>query len=94
MEMSYGLNDLLNIPARYGKFDVIGYLFYTDRLENDLAADTQIYWGGGGGVQYCSCIDWLGGLVSTRVIRARAGANNQYQSTFTSSPFPASAARG
>ena len=52
MEMSYGLNGLLNIPARYGKFDVIGYLFYTDGLENDLRADTQIYGGVGVGFRY------------------------------------------
>jgi hypothetical protein len=52
MEVSYGLNGLLKIPARYGQFDVIGYLFYTDGMENDLRADTQIYGGVGVAFRY------------------------------------------
>src|SRR5262249_19758859 len=44
---SYSLNTLLNIPRRYGEFAIEGYLFYTDNLESDLRADTQV-WGGVG----------------------------------------------
>jgi hypothetical protein len=43
----YSLNTLLNIPKRYGDFSLEGYLFYTDSLDHNLRADTQI-WGGMG----------------------------------------------
>ena len=43
----YDLNTLLNISRRYGQFGVEGYLNYTDGIDNDLAATTQI-WGGAG----------------------------------------------
>ena len=43
----YRLNSLLNISRRYGQWSVAGYLFYTDGLDNELAATTQL-WGGGG----------------------------------------------
>ena len=52
IELRYGLNDLLKIPARYGKLDFLGYLFYTDGLENKLRADTEIYGGVGVGFRY------------------------------------------
>ena len=52
LELSYELNDLLNIPARYGKLDFKGYLFYTDGLQNDLRADTELYGGVGIGFSY------------------------------------------
>jgi hypothetical protein len=52
MELRYGLNGLLSIPARYGKLDFTGYLFYTDGLENGLRADTEIYGGVGLGFSY------------------------------------------
>ena len=44
---TYSLNTLLNIPRRYGQWSLTGYLYYTDGLDNDLTASTQI-WGGGG----------------------------------------------
>jgi hypothetical protein len=44
---TYGLNPLLNIPRRYGQWQLRGYLFYTDGIEDNLRADTQI-WGGVG----------------------------------------------
>ena len=44
---SYDLNDLLNISRRFGRFSVEGQLYYTDGIEDDLAAETQL-WGGGG----------------------------------------------
>lgn len=43
----YSLNTLFNFPRRYGEFSVEGYLYYTDNIDNDLRADTQI-WGGVG----------------------------------------------
>jgi hypothetical protein len=52
LEVSYVLNGPLKIPARYGQFDVTGYLFYTDGLENDLRAATEIYGGVGVGFKY------------------------------------------
>jgi hypothetical protein len=52
MELTYGLNELLSIPARYGKLDFKGYLFYTDQLENDLRADSELYGGVGVGFSY------------------------------------------
>ncbi len=49
---TYPLNNLLNIPRRYGEFDVKGYLFYTDGIDNKLRADTQIWGGIGIGFRY------------------------------------------
>ncbi len=43
----YELNTLLNISRRYGIWSIGGYLNYTDGIDNDVAATTQI-WGGGG----------------------------------------------
>jgi hypothetical protein len=44
---TYKLNALLNLPPRWGQFDLKGYLFYTDGMDNDLRADTEL-WGGMG----------------------------------------------
>ena len=52
LEATFGLNDLLNIPARYGKLDFKGYLFYTDGIDNELRADTELYGGVGIGFSY------------------------------------------
>jgi hypothetical protein len=52
LETTYNLNGLLNIPARYGKLDFKGYLFYTDGLNNHLRADTELYGGIGIGFSY------------------------------------------
>ena len=43
----YDLNTLLNISRRYGHWSVEGHLAYTDGIDDDLAATTQI-WGGAG----------------------------------------------
>ena len=43
----YSLNTLFNFPRRYGEFALEGYLYYTDGIDNDLRADTQV-WGGVG----------------------------------------------
>jgi hypothetical protein len=43
----YSLNTLFNIPKRYGDFSVEGYIYYTDNIDQQLRADTQI-WGGMG----------------------------------------------
>ncbi|MEO6435682.1 MAG: hypothetical protein ABIP55_07955 [Tepidisphaeraceae bacterium] len=52
LEATYTLNQLLNIPARLGQLDLKGYLFYTDGIDNDLRADTEIYGGVGIGFSY------------------------------------------
>jgi len=52
LELTYGLNQLFNIPARYGKLDFKGYLFYTDGIDNNLRADTELYGGVGIGFSY------------------------------------------
>jgi hypothetical protein len=52
LELTYGLNDLLDIPARYGTLDFKGYLFYTDGIDNKLRADTDLYGGVGVGFSY------------------------------------------
>jgi hypothetical protein len=43
----YNLNTLFNVSRRYGTFELEGYLYYTDRIDIDLLADTQL-WGGVG----------------------------------------------
>lgn len=43
----YRLNELLNIPRRFGSWSIRGYLYYTDGIDDELRATTQI-WGGGG----------------------------------------------
>lgn len=45
--VEYRLNSLLNISRRYGQWSAAGYLYYTDGIDNELAATTQL-WGGGG----------------------------------------------
>jgi hypothetical protein len=49
---SYRLNDILDIPMRYGEWTFKGYMFYTDSIENDLKADTQVWGGAGIGFRY------------------------------------------
>jgi hypothetical protein len=44
---TYSLNNMLNVSRRYGEFGLQGYLYYTDGIDNELNADTQI-WGGVG----------------------------------------------
>lgn len=43
----YSLNQLLNIPQRFGHWSINGYVYYSDGIDNDLRADTEL-WGGGG----------------------------------------------
>lgn len=43
----YNLNSLLNIAQRYGQWSAAGYLYYTDGIDDELGATTQV-WGGGG----------------------------------------------
>jgi hypothetical protein len=43
----YNLNTLFNVSRRYGTFELEGYLYYTDGIDEDLLADTQL-WGGVG----------------------------------------------
>lgn len=45
MMLQYNLNRATSLPPRYGTWFLEGYLVYTDGLDNDLKADTQL-WGG------------------------------------------------
>ena len=47
LEARYNLNSLLNIAQRYGQWSAAGYIYYTDGLDNELGATTQV-WGGAG----------------------------------------------
>ena len=49
---TYPLNTLLNLPRRYGEWRLKGYLYYTDGIEPNLRADTQIWGGVGINFQY------------------------------------------
>lgn len=46
----YSLNQFLNIPRRYGQWSLNGYLYYTDGINKDLRADTELW--GGAGIQF------------------------------------------
>lgn len=52
LELTYAMNQLLNVPMRYGKIDLKGYLFYTDGLNDQLRGDTEIWGGFGVGFSY------------------------------------------
>jgi len=43
----YDLNQLLNIPERFGNWSILGYLFYTANLNNELRGEDTL-WGGAG----------------------------------------------
>ncbi len=47
VEATYSLNELLQIPARYGQFSLQGYLTYTSKFSNPVLANTLL-WGGAG----------------------------------------------
>lgn len=49
---SYSLNTLFNLSRRYGDFRLEGYLFYTDDIDDDLLAETQVWGGVGVGFRY------------------------------------------
>lgn len=44
---SYSLNHAFNVGSRYGEWKVKGYLYYDEKLQKRIAADTRI-WGGVG----------------------------------------------
>ena len=52
MKTDYSLNRLLNISSRFGQFDLLGYLFYTGKLDSDLRANNVIWGGAGIGFKY------------------------------------------
>jgi hypothetical protein len=49
---SYSLNTLFNISQRHGEWTLKGYLFYTDKLDSDMATTTQMWGGVGLGFHY------------------------------------------
>lgn len=48
----YSLNTLFNAPQRFGQWTLEGYLFYTDGINQDVYADTQLWGGIGIGFKY------------------------------------------
>lgn len=52
MKAAYSLNRLLNFSNRFGELDVLGYLFYTGRLDSDLTANNVLWGGAGIGFKY------------------------------------------
>jgi hypothetical protein len=44
---TYSLNELFNVSRRYGEWSMVGYLYYTDGIDDDLRATDQL-WGGAG----------------------------------------------
>ena len=52
MIADYSLNTALNIPKRLGSWSVYGFVNYTDGIDNDLRATTQLWGGAGIRLQY------------------------------------------
>ena len=50
LTLSYSLNNVLNIPARFGQWRLKGYLFDDQRINNHLRSDTRLF--GGGGLEF------------------------------------------
>ncbi len=46
-EATYSLNKLFEVSNRYGEWNLKGYLWYTEDLDDQIAADTLV-WGGAG----------------------------------------------
>ncbi len=49
---NYSLNTLLNTSRRFGQWTLQGYLFYTDGINGNVTADTQLWGGMGIRLQY------------------------------------------
>ncbi len=43
----YSLNHLFNVSERYGEWSLTGYLYYTDTIDDNISATSQL-WGGAG----------------------------------------------
>lgn len=53
LEGRYSLNTLLNTPRRFGEWQLIGYVNYTDGIDEDLrAVDSQLWGGAAIGLHY------------------------------------------
>ncbi len=52
LTVSYSLNNLLNIPRRFGQFNIKGYLFDDGGIDSKLRADTRLFGGAGIDFQY------------------------------------------
>jgi len=48
----FSLNNLFNFSRRFGEWSFRGYLYYTDGIDEDLRAETQIWGGAGIGFKY------------------------------------------
>lgn len=49
---NYSLNHLFNLSRRYGEWSILGYLYYTGGIDDDLRADDQLWGGAGVGFKY------------------------------------------
>jgi hypothetical protein len=52
MVCSYSINRFFEIPERFGEWSLLGQIFYTDNIHNELRADTQVWGGVGIGFRY------------------------------------------
>lgn len=52
LTLSYNLNTLFNVPRRYGLFEIKGWGYYTEGIDNQLRGDTRLYGGAGISFQY------------------------------------------
>jgi hypothetical protein len=52
MTLTYSLNNLLNIPRRFGHWNVRGYLFDDGPIDSDLRANTRLFGGAGINFEY------------------------------------------
>lgn len=49
---NYSLNTLMNIPRRYGEFDLNGFISYSGKLSKQITASNVLWGGGGVGFKY------------------------------------------
>lgn len=52
MDADYSINRLFNLSGRFGEFDLLGYLFYTGKINADLTANNVLWGGVGIGFKY------------------------------------------
>jgi hypothetical protein len=52
LTLTYSLNNLLNIPRRFGHWNIKGYLFDDGPIDSDLRANTRLFGGAGINFEY------------------------------------------
>ncbi|MCS7034440.1 MAG: hypothetical protein NZ561_10685, partial [Phycisphaerae bacterium] len=48
----YSLNRLFNFSTRYGDWSILGYVYYTGGIDDELRASEQLWGGAGIGFRY------------------------------------------